>query len=404
MNFRGKVTYPDKGFYASLIWPLVQLKKFFETIHDFLIKIIWSELIQGETIVNEWASLLLFVIFTVFSIAVYRLEDYKDIILIGFVVVWFLDIWLARQRFIRGKKTLVLLEKQKENKIFCGIFLPGVKRIGREFESDRVECIYISQNQVRSGAFEEVLGTVWHIEVALENDCDVLVDEHRRVIDAVKKAKVLANYFKVPIIFKSSQGEGKYAEQNLSNQLALLKTIKIETNKQRWQIYLKWQLNKLGNLFKEIWKESGFFLFLLILSGFMFHYGNFANGILEFYLGRNSGVIEVHNIWVWFAPKLELLDIAEFALAIFIIVFKGWEISREKHIIIDRYRLQFFLNKKKISQVKTREIESILLLEKPSWTLLILSKDKAITIRNFQEEKELTTLAIQLEKAVKEFS
>ena len=63
-----------------------------------------------------------------------------------------------------------------------------------------------------------------------------------------------------------------------------------------------------------------------------------------------------------------------------------------------------YLNKKKILQVNTREIESILLLEKPSWTLLILSKDKAITIRNFQEEKELTTLAIQLEKAVKEFS
>lgn len=73
MSFRGEITYLQKGFYASLIWPLVQVKKAFQLIYDLILKIVWSELIEGKKIDNELASLAIFLIFCLFSLVAYYL-------------------------------------------------------------------------------------------------------------------------------------------------------------------------------------------------------------------------------------------------------------------------------------------------------------------------------------------
>ena len=51
--FQGKSIYPQKSVYAILIFPVAQLKKLFQSLYSFLLKVIWAELIQNKKNDNE---------------------------------------------------------------------------------------------------------------------------------------------------------------------------------------------------------------------------------------------------------------------------------------------------------------------------------------------------------------
>jgi hypothetical protein len=90
------------------------------------------------------------------------------------------------------------------------------------------------------------------------------------------------------------------------------------------------------------------------------------------------------------------------AIAIALLIFKGAKLSREKHIYLDTHALKFSIDHQKQAQIETNQIETVLLMESPAPTILILSQDQAIQICNLQLETSKAML-VKLEEGIKEF-
>ncbi len=68
--FQGTTTYLSEHWYAKIISPLVQVKKLLQAIYEFLLHLIWSELIFGKKLDNELDSLLAFIVFCLFLVII----------------------------------------------------------------------------------------------------------------------------------------------------------------------------------------------------------------------------------------------------------------------------------------------------------------------------------------------
>lgn len=403
-SFRSQITYTQKGFYASLIWPLVQVKKAFQLIYDLILKIVWSELIEGKKIDDELASLAVFLIFCLCSLVTYYLQDYRELILIAFLWVWLLDYWFAKNQYFHSKrKTIICLNNSNSDLVLWQMNLPNVKTRKAKFERSQIGQISISKTYVYGGAFEEKIGTAWEVYVTLCDWSEFLIYQHRKVIDAVKEAKQLATHFDVPLIFASSEGNGAYAAQRLnfqeSNHQTWTKTIQFQTTPHKWHIYSKWQMTSSWYLLRQIFQKSGFLLFVLTIAAFMTHFGDLLNSFMAFYLGREDVTLELPSIFGWFDPNIVWNDVVKLTIASGIIIFKGWHLSREKHIYIDVNKLEYFIDNNKIAQLKTNEIKATLFVKNPDPAILILAQNTAIEIKDLQHE-EFKALLLKLEQGV----
>jgi hypothetical protein len=405
MSFRGKITYIQKGFYASLIWPLVQVKKAFQLIYNLILKIVWSELIEGKKIDNELASLAVFLIFCLFSLVTYYLQNYRELIIIAFFWVWFLDYWFAKSQYFYSKKqTTIFLDNRKNDFVLWYMNLPNGKTRKAKFERSQIGQISISKTYVYGGAFEEKIGTVWEVYVTLCDWSEFLIYEHRKLIDAVKEAKQLVTYFDVPLIFVSSEGNGAYAAQRLNfqesnHQTSWPKTIQFQTTPRKWHIYSKWRLTSSWYLLKQIFQKSGFLLFVLTVTAFMTRFGDLLNFFIAIYLGREDITLELPSIFGWFEPNIVWNDVVKLTIASAILIFKGWHLSREKHIYIDTDQLEYFIDNNKIAQLKTNEIEATLFVKNPDPAILIIAQNIAIEIKDLQQE-EFIALLLKLEEGM----
>lgn len=407
MSFRGKIIYSQKGFYASLILPLVQVKKALELIYDLILKIVWSELIEGKKIDNELASLAALLIFCLFSLFAYYLQDYAELAIISFFCIWFLDYWFAKNKYIYSKKLATIsLDNHNNDFVLWYMNMPDGKTRKAKFERSQIGQISISQTYIYGGAFEEKMGMVWEVYLTLCDRSEFLIYEQSKLIEAVRKAKQLAIYFDVPLIFIASEGNGAYAAQELNleanYQTSAPKTIQFQTTSRKWHIYSKWRLTSSWYLLKQIFHKSGFLLFVLLIAGFMTRFGNLLDFFIGFYLGREDPIL-LPSIFGWFAPDIDWNDILKLTIASGIIISKGWQLSREKHIYIDADQLGYFIDNSKVAQLQTNEIEAILFVKNPDLAILILAEDKAIEIKNLQREEEFKALLLKLEEGVIKF-
>lgn len=284
--------------------------------------------------------------------------------------------------------------------------VPDGKTRKSKFERSQLGQSSISRTYVYGGAFEEKIGTVWEVYLTLCDRSEFLIYQQSRLIDAVKKAKQLASYFNVPLIFIASEGNGAYAAQRLNleesnHQTSASKTIQFQTSPRKWHIYSKWRLISSWYLLKQIFQKSGFLLFVLIVAAFMTRLGDLLNSFIGFYLGED--VILLPSIFGWFDPDIDWNDIVKLAIASGILIFKGWQLSREKHIYIDAARLEYFIDNSKIAQLKTNEIEATLFVKNPDPAILILAQDKAIEIKDLQREEEFKALLLKIEEGVMQF-
>lgn len=406
MNFRGRIAHYKPGFLSKLIFPLFLFKKYFEWLQNLFVKIIWSELIQGKKVDNQLMNLIIFLAFLIFSWIFYYLENYEAFIFIGFILIWTGDFILAKHQFISGNqnKILLTLDPNKNNEeITWRMYLPDGDKNQYTFLKTAVRSIFIARYLVKGGSFQEVVGTVWQVGLTLDNLQERVLGEDQQVIKAVKKAQSLAKYFNVPIVFESSIGRGKYAAENLNDEQLSLQfseatILKYKQNKDRVRILSRWTLKQSWHLLGEIWQESGLLLFVLIVSNFMVNFGQF----LDQYFRNN--LIDISNIFNWFVPRFSWFDIFELIVAILLIVFKGWQISRRKNIVIDRNYLKYFLGRKYQGQLNTQEIQSILLLDEPNGIILIISPHQSLVIDRFHSEEESTGFLFKIVQAIESFN
>ena len=132
----------------------------------------------------------------------------------------------------------------------------------------------------------------------------------------------------------------------------------------------------------------------------MIKFGSWVDFFVRNYLGLKVPVLIIYNLGEWFSPKFDTLDIIELAIAIFLMIFKGWQISREKHLFLDKYFLKFYIDNKKITQLKTSEIETALIINQPQLSLLVLDSQQWLQITDLQQKKDFKTMLLKLEEGL----
>lgn len=407
--FEGQVFYQRNNVFAVVIFPLVQLKKLYKTLYDFLLNVIWSELIYGKKLDNEVAHLIGFFIFCALSWGLYQVKPYAQYMVVAFLLIWYLDYMGAKNQFKNDLLTLKVILKQQNNQLIWMMTLPdnqNNKILQSQFSLEKISLITLTKRPIYGGAFQEVMGEIWQTEVNLYDGSKMIIDEHKNVVESLHQSQVLVNKLQTEIIFARSQGWGKYVDEVLEIDPFAQRDktgIKCRKNERKWHIYSQWKLNHGWNLCKQILKDSGFLLFIIIMAQFMINFGQFIDGIIAPFIQNSDEVIYLGNPLEIFRIDWDFKRQIQLIFPIALMVYRGWQISRIKHLYVDQYYLRFAIDNQKIAKLKTQLIDSILLLHNPDPEILIITPESAIILPKFQDEDTAKTCCIFLEKSIQWF-
>jgi hypothetical protein len=117
------------------------------------------------------------------------------------------------------------------------------------------------------------------------------------------------------------------------------------------------------------------------MSKVMLICGRIIDGIIKGFQG-DVVVLEVPNNLFSQSTLFPLL------IAIAIMVYKGWQLSRVKHTYLDRNFLKVAIDNQIIGKLNTTEIKAVLLLANPDSEILILTAKEAIIIPKLQTEED----------------
>lgn len=393
--FQGTTTYLTDNWYAKLIFPLVKVKKLLQTIYEFLLHLIWSELIYGKKLENELDSLVAFLAFCILSLVSYYFKDYIQIIIIVFFIIWYLDCWFAKhQYFQRNHKIDIYVYEIEQNKIVCSLSLPNspTQSVFASFSPVEVNHISIVKTPLFGGAFQEILDEVWQVEVYLNNGKYFVIDENILTHQSLLTAKKLAEYFKSDVIFSHSQGNHPYVEQELDKMfLSRLFNqnsggVKYQKKTTKVHIYTQWQWSNTWNFLKKLFEKAGFLLFIVVISAFMIKIGGLLHNIILVIRGKDN-IIYLSSPLQWLIPNWHWRNILGLVLVLGIFIYQGWQLSRVKHIYLTQHYLKFFIDNKMIDKIKISNIEASFFINNSHPEILIIGADKVLTITNFPQEK-----------------
>ncbi|MDJ0509768.1 MAG: hypothetical protein QNJ64_11010 [Crocosphaera sp.] len=409
--FKGQTSCLEYHWYAQLIFPLVQVKNLLQIVYEFIIHLIWSELVYGKKNNNEITTLVAFFIFCIFSLIACYLRDYIQVILLVCFLIWYLDGWIAKHQHLKhNHKIDIFVYEMDSNQVICCLRLPEneIQSIFGSFTQQEISDIVIKKTSLLGGAFQEVLEQVWQIEIYLHNGKHFVVDENLLIHEALIKSKKLAAYFDVNVIFSGSQGNHSYVEQklNITYLDSLLHQqkldVKYKKNPKKWHIYTQWHWSNSWIFIKNLFHKAGFLLFLIIMTGFMINFGELLHRIILSLQGQNV-TIDLTLIVKLFIPKWHWRNLLELGLVLGIFIYQGWQLSRVKHIYVTQHYLRFFVDDKLIDKIQTTEIETSFLLNKYFAEILIVGQKKIINITAFHQQKSAEIFWCYLQEAINYF-
>ncbi len=406
--FQGTIAYLTDHWYAKLIFPLIEVKKLLQTIYEFLLNLIWSELIYGKKLDNELDSLVAFVIFCILSLLGYYFKDYIQIIIIVFFIIWYLDCWFAKhQYFQRNHKIDIYIYEMDKDKITCSLSLPNTQSqsVFESFSPREVNHISIVKTPLIGGAFQEVLDEVWQVEIYLYNGQHFIIDENLLIHQSLLTAKNLASYFQSNVIFTNSQGNHPYAEQEL-DKIFLSRlfnqnsgSVKHQKQSTKVHIYTKWQWSNTWSFLKQLFQKAGFLLFIIIMGNFMIKLGGLLHNIILVIRGQDH-IIYLPSLIQWFFPNWYWRNILGLVLVLGVFIYQGWQLSRVKHIYLTQHYLKFFIDNNMIDKMRISDIEASLVIDNSHSDILIIGENKVLAITNFQKEKLAQLFWAYLDEAI----
>ncbi len=408
-----KIPYHQKGLFADIIWPVVQVKNIFETIYDRILEMIWHELMGRRQSHSQVSELIAFLVFSVLALVFYYTRDYEDVIVLGLLSIWCCDYWVAKRTYLREEKyEEVTLRYQKNGKIHWKQVCHDGEIHALSIDRTTIGQVSIVRTALVGGAFQEFMGYVWRIYLTLDDGTDFLIAQQKAVNRAASTATKLAGYFNVPVIFIDSDGKSPFACDD-SGPLLLKHTIfssgsiTSEESAQSVRLTSGWNMKNIWLLLKKIVSKTGFFLFFLIMYGVLIRFGMFINSFIGPYLRLPVSPLVV-NISFWgilgfFKPEGDWMDLIELTIALGFMVYSGWKLSRRKTISIDRNTTEFFIGRDKVAALKTREIHFPLFIKEPEPMLLILDNNRGIEIEELQTEYEFKALKAEIEKGIEKF-
>lgn len=405
MYFSGSVYRSQHTLFSRLILPFAQVKRLLQRVYDFILQSIWTELVSGKTIENEVVNLVLFIVFCFFSIAFFHLQAYRVIILILFFGLWFIDRLIAQNYYQKGSSKFPVSLHITEDKIYFKEYLPKGQTIDLEFNREQIKESAIVSRTLYSDGFQAEIKQSWQVLLFLQDGTEILVDEQPKPEKALSNAKKLANQLEVPLIFLESEGTHPYATHELSPiAKANLNTIQIKFQNQQCHIYSQWRLQDSWQLLKQILVQSGFLLFVIISTNFMIGFGGVLNAFLPTFWSQQQAIIDFPNISKLLRLNLDLESYLEIGLVVGIMIFQGAKISRTQHIYLDQSLLRYYVGHQKQGQLKTADIEAVILFQEPDLMVLIVANRRAVMIEHLPTPDAYRKMVEKIEFALNQQS
>ena len=401
MDFRGYIYSPPSRIFSQLLLPLAQVKKLFLKIYHFLLKSVWSELISGEQIESEVMNLFIFLIFCLFSWLFFRFNSYREIIIATFFILWLIDKQVSELDYKKAKNWLPIAVNLEKSKLSVKKILPQSEVIYLEYSQSDIISSAIAPRLISSHSFQTNIAITWQTILYLNNRTEILINEANSPAIALAKLKPLALQLEIPIQYLNSEGNHPYAMSDLDwDRETQVSSIQVEKkNNQTWHIYSKWRLQDSWQLLKQIFLHSGFFIFVIIMSRLMIKFGGFLNALITSWLGNQGVFLNFSYFWQGLTSNFGMTIYFELLLSIGLIIVEGIIISQTKHIYLDQSLIKFVISNKKEAQLARDEIEAVLFIRHPNPVVLILGKNKAITIKNLQNQDAYRYFVEAIEKA-----
>ncbi|HIE02663.1 MAG TPA: hypothetical protein EYP59_20660 [Thiotrichaceae bacterium] len=342
------------------------MKAFIDEVYQGLLSMIWAELFKNEANqFSELTHLIAFLVLSVLSMIFYHFEGLEDIVILTFFVLWLIDTYLTKSGFKTDKYERIVLELKNADLIWKS-FTPGERVIKEQFKPADITQISLAPTTHIGGAFRVVQAQVWRIFIVIHDLDGYLIYEEKNVTRAIKKARDLAHYFKVPLEIGNSVGNGDYVAEKIStfgshyrqtDSSHLWKTAQTSTTR---QIYKKFSLAMVKKVIKSVLKEAGVFLFILIMAGVMVRFGMLLTFLIGPQIGLQSPTLVLHisftGVLRFFAPKIDFISLITLVFAITMLLYSSFQHSREHRITINHKLLQYRIKGQAIAQLVTKNI------------------------------------------------
>lgn len=403
-----KIPSVAEGLFVKLIYPLAIAKTYVEAVYCLILGLLWDELFKGKTEMGQTGNFIALGFFGLFSILMYHIGEYAGFIILALATVWSLDVLLAKHRYRNCKRNdLIRLLKSPQGKISLKKTNPeGEVEYVTNLNPSEVNHISIFQLDRKGGAFQEKIATVWQTSVRFNDKSELLLSEDDQLFQAMKKARYVSKLLGVQFKFKYDHDSESDTEPVQKNELG--ENIKVELKDNSIKISTKWTSNMRLGFILQILKESGFFLFLLIVAGVMIKFG----GLLIFLYDRfyGSGMPSVNmefsflGILSIFEPDWDAVDIGEYALAMALIVRKTMLLAQPQHVSIDRALTRHYVNDQLAGECKTAEIDNVALLTHPAPAIVVLNSNASLEVRNLKSMQEFKSFFHHIREGMERFA
>ena len=414
INYRGTYSLQNKGVFFYTIWPIVQVKKLVQVFFDKVLEMISSELMGHSQELSQGGQIFGFLVLSVFSLVMHTFQEYDDLIFLSLLAIWCLDYILAKGAFKQGNRSgRVLLRSVENDRMVWRMEGDDDEPLEVMFKREELDQISISRVPILGGAFQEAVGMSWRIALVLEDGDTLLLGEKRVFGKAMQRAKELADRLNIPLKFLDSVGRSELAQEASEANESPAKSKKehppagkIHTTEKngKFEVSSAWSQRNFVLLLNRMVRESGFLLFVLIVTGVMIRFG----GLLKFLIGRFTGLaaqappidLNFRSILAAFKPKGELLDLLEIAFAIAVMIFYGWRMSRKRRLSIDRHLVKFAVGDAATEALKTDRVDFPLFVPGSEPFILLTDRSRAIIIDGLQTEEEYRAWISKIEEGL----
>lgn len=408
--YHGTILYPQRSAYAIAITPLVQLKRLFQALYAMVLKLMWRELLTGQTPTDETGNGLAILLFGLLCWLSYVFRAVTQGALIAFFIFWFVDNLIAQQGLRTGRYIQqVSLEQTSTGELRWQGQRPGRSPLIAEFKPEQVQSIWVQRREIRGGAFQDRLANVWQAQLLLFDGSAWIVEEDSN-LETVRAAIAIVRPVlgEVPVKFEHSYGNGDLAFtpldwEELMGLGALRQSVGRHYSPRKCHVFSRWQWRHGWRLIKHIVAESGFLLFVMVIAGMMTQIGSILEQVRQGFMG-SSDYIEISRVfglaWPWQDWRLG----CALLLAIAVMVYRGWQLSRVKHCLLDRHFLRASLDNRPLGKLPIHSIEAVLAIDAQPATVLILAQDGSVTLPAFPDLTDAQLYADYLNQAIAQFA
>jgi len=395
------------GVFAKLIYPVAIVGMYVEAVYRKILGLIWDELLRGENELDQTGNFIAFALFCLFSLLMYHIEEYAGFIILILAGCWLLDVLLARDRYRNCKRyDSIRLLRSPQGKINLMKVSPeGEVEYTTDLNPSEVNQISILQVDRKGGAFRGKVATVWQSMIKFNDESELLLAEDSHLFQAMKKTRYVSKLLGVPFKFKYGQDNEPHSESSKKNVLG--EYIKVQLKDDSLKISTKWTSNMRLGFILQILRESGFFLFILVVAGVMIKFGGLLIFLYDRFYGSGMSVVNMEfsflGILSVFEPDWDAVDVGEYALAMALIIRKTLLLAQPQYVTIDRNLTGYYINDKLTGECKTGEIDNISLLTNPEPVIVVLNSGASLEVRNLKSMKEFISFFNKIREGVEKF-